>query len=150
MALLDKSVRYDTLKPPFMGHALGDLLTLRGGKYQASGSFSFTTKEEYENLTFIDTTIVDAEIDQWTGDPTNQRTYEQIKDELPSWKEVLAEHQDNLKEYDEYAGKRARIYPDWRDQLDLIYKDIEAGKLGDLAKTSSFYQTINKIKTDNP
>ena len=50
----------------------------------------------------------------------------------------------------EYEGKRNRRYPDWRDQLDMLFKDIDSGKLGDAAKTSSFYTTIKGIKDANP
>lgn len=151
MALLDTSIRYDPLKEPFMGHALNDLLELAGGKYQSVGSFSFTTREEYEDLKFIDTTLAEtAEIDQWTGEPTNQRNYHEISNELPTWETLVERHNDNLAEYAAYAGKRNRKYPDWREQLDLLYKDIDNGLLGETAKTSIFYQTIKQIKIENP
>jgi len=151
MALTDKSVVYDKLKAPFMGHALAELLVRAGSKWEFMGSFSFTTKEGYEELKFRDQTASeeDKEIDPWTGDAKNTRTYDQIKNELPSWQEVEAEHIENLAEYDDAAGKRARVYPDWKDQLDMLYKDINAGLLGDEAKTSQFYTTIKEIKDTN-
>jgi len=151
MALLDKSHLYDKLKEPFVGHAIVDLLIKRGRKYEFVGSFSIESQEEYESSKFIDNTVPeeDSDIDPWTGESGNMRSYADIKDELPSWEEVLAEHQDNLREYAEYAGKRARVYPDWRDQLDMLYKDIDSGKLGAEAKTSQFYSTIKQIKDSN-
>lgn len=152
MALLDKTHRYDRLKAPFMGHALADLLILRGAKYEFSGSFSFSTEEEYRQLKFRDITASEEmkEIDTWTGDPKNLFTFTQVESEIPTWEEVYAEHLDNLAEYDEFSSKRARRYPDWRDQLDMLYKDIHTGKLGEAAKTSSFYTTIKGIKDANP
>lgn len=152
MALIDPSHRYDRLKAPFMGHALQDLLVRRGAKYEFSGSFSFSTEEEYQQLKFRDITASEEmkEIDPWTGDPKNLYTFEQVKNELPTFAEIIAEHEDNLAEYDAYEGKRNRRYPDWRDQLDMLFKDIDSGKLGDAAKTSSFYTTIKGIKDANP
>ena len=112
------------------------------------GSFSFQTEEEYKELKFRnnDASEEDKEIDPWTGEAKNLYTYDQVKDELPTWAEIEAEHLENLAEYDAYAGKRARKYPDWRDQLDMIYKDIDSGKLGEDAKASDFYTTIKAVK----
>jgi hypothetical protein len=86
------------------------------------------------------------EIDQWTGLPKNLYTWEQAQNEIPTWAEVEAEHAENLADYDAHSGKRQRKYPDWRDQLDILYKDIDAGHLGDAAKNSQFYTTIKAIK----
>ena len=151
MALKDKSHLYDTLKEPFVGHAIVDLLTDRGGRYEFVGSFSLSTQEEYENSKFIDTTVPEEEsdIDPWTGEAGNMRMYADISSELPTWTEILAEHEDNLAEYATYAGKRARVYPDVKEQLDMLYKDIDAGKLGSAAKTSDFYNAIKQVKDAN-
>lgn len=152
MALSDKSLRYDKLKAPFPGHALAELLVRRGGKWEFMGSFSFNTEEAYKQLRFRDTTASEEmkEIDPQTGEGRNVYSYEAIKSELPTYSEILAEHEDNLAEYAAYENKRARVYPDWRDQLDMLYKDIDAGLLGDAAKTSDFYTTIKGIKDANP
>jgi hypothetical protein len=148
MALTDKSIAYDVLKAPFMGHALAELLVRADSKWEFLGSFSFTTKEGYSELRFSDRTASeeDKEVDRWTGEAKNIRIYEQIKDQLPSWEEIEAEHIENLAEYDALAGKRARTYPNWKDQLDMLYKDIDAGLLGADAKTSTFYTTIKQVK----
>tara|TARA_B100000508_G_C11460494_1_gene279031 strand:+ start:2537 stop:2842 length:306 start_codon:yes stop_codon:yes gene_type:complete len=52
-------------------------------------------------------------------------------------------------EYDskQYQRDRATSYPKIREQLDLLYHDMTAGK-GD--KTGEWYKTVNKVKTDNP
>jgi len=36
------------------------------------------------------------------------------------------------------------------NQLDMLYKDIDAGKLGDSAKTGSWYTHIKSVKDNNP
>ena len=41
---------------------------------------------------------------------------------------------------------RKKLYPTVADQLDMLFKDINAGLLGDAAKTGSFYQTILSVK----
>lgn len=146
MALKNPTIKFDMLKAPFRGHALEDLLS--DSKWEFMGSFSFQTEEEYKELKFRnnDASEEDKEIDPWTGEAKNLYTYDQVKDELPTWAEIEAEHLENLAEYDAYAGKRARKYPDWRDQLDMIYKDIDSGKLGEAAKASDFYTTIKAVK----
>lgn len=148
MALLDKSHLYDQLKAPFRGHALEDLLKKRNSRFEFSGSASFSTEEEYHNLKFRDITAPSEmqEIDPATGDAKNSYTWEQVKNDLPTWTEVEAEHAENQAEYEAMAGKRARVYPNWKDQLDMLYKDIDAGLLGDAAKDSQFYATIKAVK----
>lgn len=159
MALRDKSLRYDLNKAPFMGHALKDLLDeYNNGQWEFSGSFSFTTEAEFKELRFIDTHASEdqAEVNPATGDPYNEYSYEQVKSILDAagitWAAIQAEHIENVAEYNDAAGKRQRVleYPDWRDQLDMLYKDIDAGKLGEAAKTSDFYTTIKEIKDRNP
>ena len=41
-------------------------------------------------------------------------------------------------------------YPGIAEQLDLLWHDIDDGKLGDDAKTSSFYMTIKNVKDSSP
>jgi len=148
MALTDKTHRYDRLKAPFVGHALAELLVRRGGKYEFMGSFSISTAQEYQELKFRDTTASEElkEIDPWTGEAKNVYTYEQVKTELPTWAEVMVEHEENLAEYAAYEGKRLRQYPDVKEQLDLLYKDIDQGLLGEGAKSSQFYTAIKAVK----
>ena len=151
MPIHDKTHLFDRLKPPFRGHAICDLLVERGGHYEFVGSFSVETEEEYQSQMFIDTSVPEelSDIDPWTGIPGNQRSYDQVSSFVPTWAEIEARHIENLAEYDSYAGKRQRDYPDWRDQLDLLYHDIDAGRLGESAKTSDFYTTLKTIKDNN-
>ena len=148
MALTDKTHRYDTLKAPFVGHALAELLVRRGGKYEFMGSFSFQGEAGYQELKFRDTTVSEElkEIDPWTGEAKNVYTYEQVKTQLPTFAEVMVEHEENLAEYAAYEGKRLRRYPDVKEQLDLLYKDIDQGLLGEGAKSSQFYTAIKAVK----
>ena len=43
-----------------------------------------------------------------------------------------------------------RDSPSIAEQLDLLWHDIDDGKLGDTAKTSSFYTTIKNVKDSSP
>ena len=49
-----------------------------------------------------------------------------------------------------YAGKRKNYYPSLLKQLDLLYHDIDSGKFGDTAKTSSFYLARKAVKDKYP
>lgn len=45
---------------------------------------------------------------------------------------------------------RTKLYPTLADQLDMLFKDIDAGLLGDDAKTGQFYTTIKAVKDAHP
>jgi hypothetical protein len=147
----DLTLRYDKLKEPFAGHALTELLLERGSKWEWTGSFSFITEDEYKQLKWNDTTApeADREIDRWTGAPGNQYEYAHVSAEVPTFSEILIKLDELKAEYVAYAGKRAREYPRLPEQLDMLYKDIGQGLLGEAAKTSQFYTTIKEIKESN-
>jgi hypothetical protein len=149
--MLVQSLLYDKLKKPFIGHALDELLYERNSKYFWSGSYSFQSEKEYKKLKFFDNSVSEEEkeIDPITGDPKNQTNYYQISSELPTYDEILERHKQMLEEYDSYSDKRERVYPAIAEQLDMLYKDIDSGKLGQLAKDSMFYKTINEIKKEH-
>jgi len=44
----------------------------------------------------------------------------------------------------------SNFYDSIVNQLDMLYKDIDAGKLGDTAKTGSWYTHIKSVKDNNP
>lgn len=151
---MDPELRYDKLKPPFIGNALVDLVNERyAKKYDVAGGVSFISAEEMEETVIIfDTTATDKEIDRLTGFPKNQYSLAQIREiepNFPTYQEVYDLYQEYLTEYDAYAGKRERLYPSWKEQLDLIYHSIDSGALGEEAKTSAFYTTIKEIKESN-
>ena len=47
----------------------------------------------------------------------------------------------------DYKVKRQAEYGELADQLDMLYKDIEAGLFGEQAKTGLFFQHIMNVKT---
>ena len=67
----------------------------------------------------------------------------------PTEKEINDKIAELQAEYDakEYQRDRAPSYPEIKEQLDLLYHDMTAGK-GD--KTGEWYKAVNKVKTDNP
>ena len=67
----------------------------------------------------------------------------------PSDEAIQAKLKELEAEYDakQYQRDRATSYPEIREQLDLLYHDMTAGK-GD--KTGEWYKAVNKVKTDNP
>jgi|TARA_B110000908_G_scaffold159040_1_gene200819 hypothetical protein len=49
-----------------------------------------------------------------------------------------------------FSSKRENYYAEGFKQLDLLYHDIDAGKLGETAKTSSFYLARKAVKDKYP
>ena len=49
-----------------------------------------------------------------------------------------------------YIQARQEAYKSIGDQLDQIYKAVDAGLFGDDAKTAEWYTDIKTVKTDNP
>ena len=45
---------------------------------------------------------------------------------------------------------RTKLYTDIKDQLDMLYKDIDAGFFGENAKNSTWYQHIKEVKETHP
>lgn len=155
---MDKDLRYDTLKAPWRGHALVDLVNeIFNNKYDFSGGMSFETPEQMEEVChFYDTTAPeeDKEIDKWTGFPKNLLTVSEIREKEPSfptWDQIESRYQEYLEEYNAYEAKRKRVplYPPVKDQLDMLFHAIDDGLLGEQAKTSDFYNTLKTIKEEN-
>ena len=48
------------------------------------------------------------------------------------------------------ATKRALYYAVLKEQLDLLYHDIDSGKFGDAAKTGGFYLGRKAVKDKYP
>jgi hypothetical protein len=46
-------------------------------------------------------------------------------------------------------SKRKKEYLSWQEQLDKLYHDIDNGKFGDTAKTSTWYTHIKSVKDAN-
>ena len=47
-------------------------------------------------------------------------------------------------------SKRSKYYTLLREQLDLLYHDIDSGKFGDTAKTGQFYLARKAVKDKFP
>jgi len=45
---------------------------------------------------------------------------------------------------------REKLYAKLADQLDMLFKDIDAGVFGEDAKTGSFYTAIKSVKDTHP
>ena len=50
----------------------------------------------------------------------------------------------------DFSAQRAKYYPSIKKQLDLLFHDIDAGKLGEPAKTSAFYTNLKAVKDKYP
>jgi hypothetical protein len=49
-----------------------------------------------------------------------------------------------------YKDLRQEAYGPLSSQLDTLWHDIDAGKFGDVAKTSAWYQNISAVKSEIP
>jgi hypothetical protein len=49
-----------------------------------------------------------------------------------------------------YKDSRRDAYGNIDDQLDELFKDIEAGHFGESAKSSEWFLRISQVKSDNP
>jgi len=67
----------------------------------------------------------------------------------PTEEAIQAKLKELQSDYDakQYQRDRETAYPEIKEQLDLLYHDMTAGK-GD--KTGEWYKVVNKVKTDNP
>lgn len=143
---LDPSLKFDSLRVPVMGHALNELI--KDSDYDWSGCSTFETEEEYKQLKWAMKNAPPEKqgIDKWTGEPLNRVSAEEAG--APSFEEIKSKHDEYMEEYNLAAGKRERVrhYPEIKEQLDMLYHDIDNGLLGDQAKESNFYTTIKEIK----
>jgi hypothetical protein len=62
----------------------------------------------------------------------------------------LVERSQPVEEPLDYTFVRSQEYKDIGTQLDLLYKDIQAGLFGDAAKTGQFAQNILAVKQQYP
>ena len=56
----------------------------------------------------------------------------------------------NLSKGEAPAQQRAKYYTQLKEQLDLLYHDIDSGKFGDTAKTGQFYLARKAVKDKFP
>lgn len=73
----------------------------------------------------------------------------EANDILNSWAESERARQLDV-EKNGYKVERVSQYPSLAEQLDSLFKDIEAGFFGAKAKNSDFYKSIKLVKDSNP
>jgi len=49
-----------------------------------------------------------------------------------------------------HIPKRAEKYPSIKNQLDMLFHDIDEGLLGEAVKQGAFYISIKQVKDANP
>ena len=52
--------------------------------------------------------------------------------------------------FNEFKYQQERKYPAITEQLDLLYHDIDGGRISAVAKTSSWFLAIKAVKDANP
>ena len=86
----------------------------------------------------------------------NTQTYESIVWKNPNdtvSKEIIDAKVAELQatyEAKQYQRDRALLYPELKEQLDLLYHDMTNGKLGVAATTGNWYVGITSVKTAFP
>jgi hypothetical protein len=65
----------------------------------------------------------------------------------PTEKEIETAEAECEKDFSSKKYQRDRQYPELGEQLDMLFRDMTAGK-GD--KTGEWYKVITKVKSDNP
>jgi|TARA_R100001530_G_scaffold50015_1_gene37346 hypothetical protein len=59
----------------------------------------------------------------------------------------MSKIQELIDKINDWSNNRVGSYPNIREQLDLLWHDIDNGKLD---KSGDFYKSIKKVKDDNP
>ena len=83
--------------------------------------------------------LSDGEIETWKATDKVKPTMEQLN--------ALQSEADKIEKNMVAIGKRKRQYRKISDQLDLLYKDMEADKGN---KTGEWFKFVKKVKHDNP
>ena len=60
-----------------------------------------------------------------------------------------AEITEKIEELSGYINKRIADYNRIEEQLDLLFKDVDAGKFGEDAKTGSWYLHVKSVKDNH-
>lgn len=68
--------------------------------------------------------------------------------EPPTFEEIAQIIQQDVDYYNRhlYVFSREEAYGDWKDQLEMLYKDIKSGNL----ENGSWVQMIDQVKQDHP
>ena len=73
----------------------------------------------------------------------------EAEDVILAWA-TMKYNEDVYNETIAYADNRKREHSTIGDQLDMLFKDIDAGLLGEDAKTGSWYLAVKEVKDNNP
>ena len=82
-----------------------------------------------------------------TGETT---TVNLTSDEIAEREAVAVENAKVLYKQKRTVGVSTTVYPGIAEQLDQLYRDINAGKFGADAKTGEWFVGITSVKTLNP
>ena len=92
--------------------------------------------------------LTDVIVEQPAGEVAAIKTWNLSIDEPTADQLASYESAGNTAEtLDGVLNTRATAYPELREQLDLLYKDMAADK-GD--KTGEWFKAVKKVKDDNP
>lgn len=97
------------------------------------------------------TDIVEAgeEFEVYTGPGSGLRWMDIPDDATIDWKLELGEWIPDF-EFHDPEMLRVVAYGDPGEQLSMLYKDIDAGLFGDVAKEGKFYQHVKNVKDNQP
>ena len=71
-------------------------------------------------------------------------------DEVAARESIAVENAKVLYKQKRTVGVSTTVYPGIAEQLDQLYRDIDAGKFGADAKTGEWFVGITSVKTLNP
>jgi len=74
---------------------------------------------------------------EWEIEPENKPTDKEIKEEVVKQEKLIQDTQ----------YQRDRKYPELGEQFDLLFKDIDSGKV---SKDGGFYKAIKAVKDKHP
>ena len=94
-------------------------------------------------LSLVHNAVFDIEGDDYD----KIKWHESNKEKLPSKSEADAEIVRLEKEFKTKQYQRARKYPELGEQFDLLFKDIDSGKV---SKDGGFYTAIKGVKDAHP
>lgn len=94
-------------------------------------------------LSLVPNAVFDIEGDDYD----KIKWHESNKEKLPSKSEADAEIVRLEKEFKTKQYQRDRKYPELGEQFDLLFKDIDSGKV---SKDGGFYKAIKAVKDKHP
>lgn len=102
--------------------------------------------EALKELGITNDFAVDADVET---EEHYKRTFKDIsgQNRFIEWSEVKSKMDELQADYDSKKYQRDRKYPDLGEQFDLLFKDIDSGKV---SKDGGFYKAIKAVKDAHP